>query len=116
MVNYNYDNYVDEYLDADPRDAYPTANISGARKDGYSSKQEALLRKIMEYDFYAIDLNLYLDTHPTDRRAIRMFREAVEKSNSLKKEYNKLYGPLTAADVMDNDYWTWIYGPWPWER
>ena len=37
---------------------------------------EELMRAIMEADFFAVDLKLYLDTHPNDKRALEMFREA----------------------------------------
>ena len=42
------------------------------------SKQE-LLFKIQKYNFAAYDLLLYLDTHPDDRNAFRMFRELVKE-------------------------------------
>lgn len=78
-------------------------------------KRSSLLQKIMEYDFTKIELNLFLDTHPDDERAIRLFQEASRELDKLVEEYEREYGPLTAS-TRDPKHWEWIDDPWPWER
>ena len=78
-------------------------------------KQE-MLRQIQKYNFAAYDMLLYLDTHPNDKKAFAMFRELVEKTNKLRKEYEKLYGPLTPFNAAKFEEFTWLDSPWPWEK
>ena len=73
-----------------------------------------LMKQIMEYSFAAYDWNLYLNTHPCDRMALRFFKEMSKKAMELKKQYAEKYGPITASDVNSDQEWTWINEPWPW--
>lgn len=75
----------------------------------------ALMRKIMEYDFYIYDLNLYLDTHPDDCNALQEYQQMSAKHDELTNEYVQNYGPINARQVTSDNYWTWIESPWPWE-
>lgn len=75
-----------------------------------------LLCKIQSYNFAAYDMLLYLDTHPDDKKAFSMFRELVEHTNKLKKEYQEKYGPLSAFASAKNDTFEWLNSPWPWEK
>lgn len=74
----------------------------------------SLLHEIMSLNFAINDLVLYLDTHPTDSRAINMHSEYSEKVIELTQKYQRLYGPLTVN--FSSDTWDWIDEPWPWER
>jgi spore coat protein JB len=82
-----------------------------------SDNRLALLRQIMELQFTAIELNLFLDTHPGDEEALRDIRTVNNKLLPLMSEYEKNYGPLTpfSANIHDREHWTWINEPWPWE-
>ncbi|MBR5614564.1 MAG: spore coat protein CotJB [Clostridia bacterium] len=73
-----------------------------------------LMKQIMEYSFAAHDWNLYLNTHPNDRMALRFFKEMSKKAMELKKIYAEKYGPITVSDVNNDQEWTWINEPWPW--
>ncbi|ACV63763.1 CotJB protein [Desulfofarcimen acetoxidans DSM 771] len=76
----------------------------------------AKLKCIMELEFTAIDLNLFLDTHPNDRRALAHFEKTVMELGKEKREYEERYGPLTFYSGASNkNYWQWIEEPWPWE-
>lgn len=77
--------------------------------------REKLLKQIQELDFAVYELNLYLDTHPDDKKMLGYFKEFVVKSKELKHEYNEKYGPLMAADNTA-DTWEWISNPWPWDK
>ena len=75
-----------------------------------------LLKKLQSYNFAAYDMLLYLDTHPSDKKAFEMFKELVSKTRKLKSEYEKSYGPLTPYNAANFDTFTWLESPWPWER
>ncbi len=74
---------------------------------------EELMRAIMEADFFAQDLKLYLDTHPDDTRAIEMFREAVRQSKACKAAFEDSFWPLVADSAGTNGTWDWLDGVWP---
>lgn len=74
---------------------------------------EELMRAIMEADFFAQDLKLYLDTHPDDTRAVEMFREAVKQSAACKAAFEDSFYPLTASSAGMDGTWDWFDGVWP---
>jgi len=80
-------------------------------------KQMMLLKKVQEMEFVAIELNLYLDTHPCDQDALNDFNCAVEVLKKLKEKYECEYGPLINFGFggMSGEPWQWVQGPWPWE-
>ncbi len=78
--------------------------------------REKLLREVMAADFTLIDLNLYLDTHPTDQRAILLFITSAQRAKMLRDQYERLYGPLTVMSSGMGCPWPWIQSPWPWEK
>lgn len=79
--------------------------------------QAAMLVKIQELEFVALELNLYLDTHSCDQDAINDFNCAVEAACKLVQKYEEKYGPLYnfGISIETEDEWRWINSPWPWE-
>ena len=77
-------------------------------------RKAELLKEIMALEFSLVDLNLYLDTHPEDERALMVFEQYSRKLKSLRGRYEKEYAPLTALEA-GNRSWNWIEDPWPWE-
>ena len=79
--------------------------------------QMAMLKRLQEMEFVAIELNLYLDTHPCDSDALNDYNCAVEMIRKLMKEYEECYGPLLPFGMAatKEDEWQWAQGPWPWE-
>lgn len=77
--------------------------------------REAKLFNVMQYSFAINDMNLYLDTHPEDRRALNVLKELIMEEEKVKKEYVMNYGPLNICDVK-SDKFNWIDGPWSWEN
>lgn len=73
-----------------------------------------MLKEIMALDFTGVELNLYLDTHPMDQRALAIHNDNVVKLKMLEEEYQKKYAMLTHEHVS-NCPWNWIEEPWPWE-
>lgn len=79
-------------------------------------EQAAMLKRVQEMEFVAVELNLYLDTHPCDMAALNDFNCAVEALCRLRKEYEEVYGPLFNFGFSPSrNSWQWIEGPWPWE-
>lgn len=78
--------------------------------------RDELLQKIMEFDFYIIDLHLYLNTHPDDNEAIQMYNAAILQNRSLRAEYSQKYGMLMSNFCVSATPWQWIDGPWPWQK
>lgn len=78
--------------------------------------QMAMLKKIQEMQFVAIELQLYLDTHPCDQDALNDYRCAVDVLHHHIMEYETEYGTLIAlSHHYSGDNWDWAEGPWPWE-
>lgn len=79
-------------------------------------KRNELLRKIQELEFAAVDLNLFLDTHPTNQPALSDYNAITEELKRLKKIYETNFGPLSNFGNSPSQYpWRWIDEPWPWE-
>ena len=74
-----------------------------------------LLWQMTAQQFAAFDVHLYLDTHPNDRTALQMFRNYREAYQKLEKEYEAMYGPVSASRAA-RETWEWLKDPWPWEK
>lgn len=79
--------------------------------------QAQLLRRIQELSFVAVELNLYLDTHPDDQRALEMYNKVHRDLLQAVRNYEETYGPLLnyGYSPAHRDYWRWVESPWPWE-
>ena len=80
-------------------------------------EKEEMLQQIRCYDFAITELALYLDTHPTDDKALCLHRKYCREAKDLKEKYQKDYGPLTnfgSSYIQNPD--AWIDSPWPWEK
>ncbi|HEY5523883.1 MAG TPA: spore coat protein CotJB [Clostridium sp.] len=76
-----------------------------------------LMESIMHHQFYAIDLNLYLDNFPECENAKRDYKEVSMKLSELMCMYEEKYGQLTNfGSAYDSDTTSWTQDPWPWER
>lgn len=81
-----------------------------------NTSRRELLKKIQEADFFALDLQLYLNTHPDCERALALYVDTIKKAKSLRNEYEENYGPLTAARSSSKTPWQWSENPWTWEK
>jgi spore coat protein JB len=79
------------------------------------NEKHTLLRDLSAVGFCMIDLQLYLDTHPTDASALSLYNQYHQKHMALMTEYERKYGPLMAHNGASSNYWLWIKDPWPWE-
>ena len=76
---------------------------------------EALMKQINETGFAMDDVLLYLDTHPTDAKALAYYHYVTNMYNNAMSAHAAYYGPLRADQVTSDTYWTWMTEKWPWE-
>ncbi|MBB6625598.1 spore coat protein CotJB [Clostridium gasigenes] len=74
-----------------------------------------LLKQITTSQFMKVDLALYLNTHPSDKHAIKKYNYYVMLCKGLRETYEINYGMLTQHDSSNSSLWQWISEPWPWE-
>lgn len=78
---------------------------------------EELLNSIKKFQFYCIDLYLYLDNFPDNEEATEDLKVVSQKLSMLVHEYEDKYGPLTnfGSAFVENPA-CWTSSPWPWEN
>lgn len=76
--------------------------------------RSTLLRRVQIANFAMHEAILYLDAYPNDTTALAYFKKYRDIAAQATAEFEKLYGPLTAAASNDAT-WTWVNNPWPWE-
>lgn len=81
-----------------------------------STECEQLMQNLSESCFYALDLNLYLDTHPDDTDAIALFREACAQAEAYKDTFEQCCYPLRVCSSGKDCEWDWLCGAFPSER
>lgn len=65
-------------------------------------------------DFAIQELALYLDTHRTDKEALKLYQTYQKMYHDAAKEYSQLCQPLTHHEPTTGEY-RWLDDPWPWE-
>lgn len=78
-------------------------------------KEKQLMDWIMMLGLCAVDINLYLDTHPEDKEALAYCQECMELLDKAKRNYEANYGPLTAGSAVDGESYAWVETAMPWE-
>ncbi|MBR7060126.1 MAG: spore coat protein CotJB [Eubacterium sp.] len=74
--------------------------------------REKLLKRLSAAQFALYELRLFLDTHKDDKEALAMFDKYKSKFETLKKEFEEQFGPLTLNGQNSDE---WLKDPWPWE-
>lgn len=77
--------------------------------------RDALLKQVTVLGFMALDLHLYLNTHPDDNEAKQAYNSVLASECKVRSEYEEKYGPLTHGQVTSED-WPWSQCPWPWNE
>ncbi|MCF6094604.1 spore coat protein CotJB [Microaerobacter geothermalis] len=81
-----------------------------------SKEYHRLVRKLQEVQFGLVELQLYLDTHPEDHRAIAQYNMLADRLQMLKAEYESHDGPIAQYGWSKSPReWVWVSQPWPWE-
>ena len=75
----------------------------------------SLLNQVYQAGFAVDDAHLFLDTHPTDPMALAYYQQVRALYQNAVQAYENQCGPLFMTDGNDQNYWTWINDPWPWE-
>ena len=78
-------------------------------------KQKELYEWIMMLGFCAVDMMLYLDTHPDDEEALNYFNQCTALYNAAKQSYQEQFGQLNAFSEQERSSWDWNTAPMPWE-
>lgn len=77
--------------------------------------RQSLMMQIAQCEFICIDINLYLDTHPDDERALADYNCYAEQLEVLKAMYVREYGPLeNFGNSISEGTWKWVKQPFPW--
>ena len=92
----------------------PTMELPEREMCPRDCKREEMIMKIKELNFAIVELALYLDTHPDDRKALCLYSNYAKELKDVKDKYQKVYGPLTIYFPCKK--WRWLEEPWPWER
>ena len=64
-------------------------------------------------DFMAVDMQLFLDTHPDDTNAIAKYNSIIREADNLRAQYEKSVGPLfsfRSYSPTENFQWLIIHG------
>lgn len=78
--------------------------------------RQELLNRIIALEFTAVELGLFLDTHPEETRALADYNAASQELMRLKEMYEQRYGPLLNYGFsLSPQSWRWIEEPWPWQ-
>ena len=79
--------------------------------------EQDLLNKIRELQFFAVELNLYLDNFPDNQKATEDYQKVSKQLDVLLASYESNFGTLRnfgSAYIENPELWT--YNPWPWEN
>ena len=65
-------------------------------------ERDEVLKKLTALDFMAVDMALYLDTHPYDKEGIAIYNEILKEADSVRAIYEENFGPLCSYRSMSN--------------
>ena len=79
--------------------------------------RDELLQNLTSLDFMAVDLGLYLNTHPTDQEAIAAYNKVITAADTVRMNYENEFGPLCSfrSYAQNETNWQWKDNPWPWQ-
>lgn len=78
-------------------------------------EKDALLKQLTILDFMALDLHLYLNTHPDDAEALHMYNDVIANAEKTRCQYEEYCGPVTSYRSKGVTDWKWKCCPWPWQ-
>lgn len=81
------------------------------------TEREKLMCEMNKAQFAAVEVGLFLDTHPRNKKALESMQTYTGKYKELKKRYEEKFGMVDIYSPNNNEErWTWIDNPWPWEN
>lgn len=78
------------------------------------NEQGKLLTYIDMYCFACTDLELYLDLHPDNKKALELYNEFKNEKSKLIIDYESKYASLDNS-YNNQEYWNYSVTPFPWE-
>lgn len=82
-----------------------------------NSQREKALKKVQRTSFMVDEARLYLDMHPQDVGAQKIFDKYNQMRKIAMKEFEQSYGALLSDNInAEKDGWTWIDQPFPWDE
>ena len=90
--------------------------IQSVKVSGREQSLKTYTDDIQKLQFYAVELNLYLDNFPENRKATEDYKEISSKLSELIERFECEYGPIRnfGQAYVENPI-AWIEQPWPWE-
>jgi len=79
------------------------------------NEREKLMRRIQACCFVLTETGLYLDAHPSCRKALRYFEKYSRMRDEALRQYEAKYGALTYSGIHAENGWNWVTEPFPWE-
>ena len=76
--------------------------------------KDELLKSLMSLDFMAVDLGLFLNTHPENEEAVAEYDRIIRAADEVRSQYESQFGPLCSFRSYAGGQWKWIDNPWPW--
>ena len=81
------------------------------------TEREKLMCEVSKAQFAAVEVGLFLDTHPKNKKALEAMRIYTEKYKELKRRYEENFGMIDIYSPNNcADKWSWVENPWPWEK
>ncbi len=80
-----------------------------------NNNKPSTCKRLKALDFAIIETGLFLNTHPTDAKALAYFNKLNEERKAAYDDYTEHCGPLTLFDDNTMSSWDWVKTPWPWE-
>lgn len=77
--------------------------------------RDDIFRELTKLDLMLVDLQLFLDTHPTNGEALNRYNSILARADQVRALYEKMYGPLYSFRSYNRGAWKWNRDPWPWE-
>lgn len=79
--------------------------------------EKMLLKNLTVLDFLAVDLQLYLDTHPNDEETIEKYNSIIEAADNIRAVLEENREPIFSfRSLSDDEKFNWTDNPWPWEK
>ena len=80
------------------------------------NKKQFLLQ-LQAVNLIAVDLHLFLDTHPDNKEALNDYEKVSKQYQSLKQQYDQQFGPLVSFGYSSSvEHYKWVDEPWPWQN
>ena len=81
------------------------------------TEREKLMCELNKVQFAVVEVGMFLDTHPRNKKALETMKMYRDKYHELKKRYEEKFGMIDICSPNNcNDKWSWVENPWPWEN